>query len=82
MAYGVVGLADVVVKSGNAGDVDGAAIFEGRARFILDADICHGCMDETEWRADLDLQDDVPCTIRHRVYHAITGKTSCGDEVK
>lgn len=64
---GVVGLADVAVKSRGAGDVDDAAILGGPARFGLDAHIRRGCADETEGRADVDVQDDVPCGIGHRV---------------
>jgi hypothetical protein len=79
---GIVSLADVAVKSRRAGDVDDAAILGGRARFGLDAHIRRSGADETEGRPDVDLQYDVPCVIRRRVYHAVIGKTSCCDKVK
>ena len=74
---GVVGLADVTVEPRDAGDVGDAAILGGFARFRLDAHKRRCGANETEGRADVDFHDDVPCVVRHRVQHAVIGKTSC-----
>ncbi len=60
-------MADVAVEPGDAGDVDDAAILGGFARFRLDAHKRRCLTDETEWRADVDFHDDVPCVVRHRM---------------
>jgi hypothetical protein len=69
-------LADVAVEPRDAGDVDDAAILGVLARLRLDAHKRRCCTDETEGRADVDFHDDVPCVVRHRVQHAVIGKTS------
>src|SRR5712675_1719062 len=74
---GVVGLADIAVKSGSTGDVDDTAVLRRVAGFGLDTRERRGCADETEGCADVDLHNDVPCIVRHRMEHAVISEPSC-----
>ena len=64
---GIIGLADVAVKPGDAGNVDDATVLRRPVGFGLDAHEWRGCADETERRADVNFHNDVPCIVGHRM---------------
>ena len=74
LGRGIVGLTDVAVKSGRAGNVDNTAILNRGARLGLDAHERRSGANETERRSNVDFQDDVPRIVGHCVQHTVIGE--------